>query len=81
MSNCRPDETCRPRLRADRWLLKDGSWYIATREGIDVGPYPSREDAQAAARELTELLRGVDHTHAAVAFIREFLRRRNATAA
>jgi hypothetical protein len=34
-------------------------WYFATREGLDVGPYSTKEIAEAAARRLSSVLAGV----------------------
>ena len=62
-------------LRSDRCLLRRGRWYIATREGIDVGPYESREAAERDVRLLVMMLDAVDDPNAARAFISEFQRR------
>jgi hypothetical protein len=45
-----------PRLwfRTERVFFQNGGWYIATREGIDVGPYAS---AEAARRDESVLIR------------------------
>jgi hypothetical protein len=56
-----------------RSLLADGTWYFATREGIDVGPYPTREAAEAGSVRLAKMLRGVDDTLAVQKIIREFM--------
>ena len=56
-----------------RSLLADGSWYFATREGIDVGPYPTRQAAEAGSVRLAKLLRGQDDPIAIQKIIREFM--------
>ena len=52
----RQQEIPRYRFRSDRMFHSNGGWYFATRESIAVGPYMSRADAEAAARELVEQL-------------------------
>lgn len=37
-----------------RLFVNAGQWFIATREGIPMGPYPSNEDATAALAEFIE---------------------------
>jgi Domain of unknown function (DUF6316) len=76
MSKHRRDEPPTRHFRSDRVVLARGRWYVATRERMDVGPYSSREEAEAAARQLTEALDGVEDPEVAQAFIREFSRRR-----
>ena len=56
-----------------RSVVSDGSWYFATREGIDVGPYPSRQAAEAGSVRLTKLLRGNRDPVAVQKIIREFM--------
>jgi hypothetical protein len=55
-----------------------GRWYVTTRERVDVGPYETKEAALTAAEQLAQALDGVDDPVIALAFIREFIRRRNA---
>ncbi|WP_198292182.1 DUF6316 family protein [Teredinibacter turnerae] len=31
--------------RSERFFRADGQWYFSTREGVEVGPYPSRSSA------------------------------------
>ncbi len=40
--------TTYPPFRSDRFYTEDGQWYFAIRRGPDQGPFPSREDAEAA---------------------------------
>ena len=56
-----------------RSLLADGRWYFATREGVDVGPYDTREAADAGGARLAAALHGVDDPIAARKIIREFM--------
>ena len=58
-----------------------GRWYVTTRERVDVGPYDTQEAAQRAAEQLGHALDGVDDPVIALAFIREFVRRRDVAAA
>jgi hypothetical protein len=64
----------RPR-RQERVFEVNGGWYVSTREGIYVGPYPTKTAVSDAAEELVELLDGIDDASVAEAFIREFARR------
>jgi hypothetical protein len=43
-------------FRSDRCVLVNGAWFVATREGVDVGPYPTRTEAEAASARLAQLL-------------------------
>lgn len=49
-----------PRLgyRSPRLFALYGKWYFLTREGIDVGPYPSKDAADQGQQRLVHLLRG-----------------------
>lgn len=53
----RAGEKPRLRFRTNRLFAVADTWYFATREGVDVGPYRSREDAAAGAERLLALLR------------------------
>jgi hypothetical protein len=74
----RRDEPPGRHFRSDRIVMARGRWYVATRERMDVGPYPTREEAEAAAAQLALALDGVDDPVVALAFLREFIRRREA---
>ena len=56
-----------------RSLLADGHWYFATREGVDVGPYPTREAAEAGSKRLAKMLHGINDSVASQKIIREFM--------
>jgi Domain of unknown function (DUF6316) len=64
----------RPR-RQERVFEVNSGWYVTTREGIYVGPYPTKMVAGEAAKELTGILDGVDDVKVGEAFVREFARR------
>ena len=42
--------------RNGRYLQKEGYWYYSTREGVDIGPFDSREDAETGAGEFIEFI-------------------------
>lgn len=42
--------------RNDRFFSKDGYWYYTTREGVDIGPFDSMDEAVASAEELIEFI-------------------------
>ena len=75
----RRDETSEAHFRSNRCVQVNGAWFVTTREGIDVGPYGSKESAEAASAELAEMLSSVDDLEIARLFIREFRRRRART--
>ena len=61
------------RFRSDRVFQANGGWYFHTREGIDVGPYSTRFDAEVEASMLKALLRQPDQRQRAVDTIKEFV--------
>lgn len=46
--NRQSDTTSTTRFRSDRFFSSQGEWYFTTREGVTLGPFESRELAQAA---------------------------------
>ncbi len=42
--------------RHDRLLQRAGYWYYTTREGVDIGPFDSCEDAQVGVNEFIEFI-------------------------
>ncbi len=42
--------------RHGRYLQKDGYWYYGTREGVDIGPFDSRADAENGVGEFIEFI-------------------------
>jgi len=57
----------------DRCFMSNGQWYFGTREGIDVGPYASREAAEFAIARLIKQLEGVADREEAIKVVRQFL--------
>ncbi len=78
MSDHRKDEPSERHFRSDRVVMARGRWFVITRERIDVGPYDTKEAAEAAAEQLGQALDGIDDPVIALALIGEFVRRRNA---
>jgi hypothetical protein len=65
-------------LRSDRFVLANGEWYFTTREGMDVGPFATRDDAESACDRLLPTLQGLSFDRARQAtedFMRFELRR------
>jgi hypothetical protein len=60
------------RVRSDRYAFANGAWYFATREGMDVGPFASREEAEQACDRLLVTLQGLSFDGARKA-TREFI--------
>ncbi|HTF98221.1 MAG TPA: DUF6316 family protein [Cellvibrio sp.] len=42
--------------RHGRLLQKDGYWYYSTREGVDIGPFDNREDAENGVGEFIDFI-------------------------
>jgi hypothetical protein len=42
--------------RQGRYLQKEGYWYYTTREGVDIGPFDSRADAEVGVSEFVEFI-------------------------
>ena len=66
-----------------RAISVDGEWFFSTREGIELGPYATRDDAASAATDLAAMLEDITDPESARQFIiREFilLRWRNSQA-
>ncbi|MDR7091299.1 MULTISPECIES: DUF6316 family protein [Cellvibrio] len=42
--------------RHGRYLQKDGYWYYTTREGVDIGPFDSRDDAETGVGEFIDFI-------------------------
>jgi len=56
----RRGEAVKTWFRSDRVYNSDGYWFFHTREGIEVGPYSSRFDAEVDSEMIKFLLDGVD---------------------
>jgi Domain of unknown function (DUF6316) len=77
MSKHRKGEPPRRHYRSDdRCFMANGAWYFATREQIDVGPFPSREAAEAGVTRLLAMLEGVDDPAMARRLIEDYASRR-----
>jgi len=68
----RKNESARTWFRSNRVFRSDGHWFFHTREGLAVGPYKSRFEAEIDAAMLVSLLADVAPDRAK-AVIREFL--------
>jgi hypothetical protein len=42
--------------RQGSYLQKDGYWYYTTREGVDIGPFDSRDDAEVGVIEFIDFI-------------------------
>lgn len=67
----RKDEPPKTWFRSDRVFRSDGQWFFHTREGIAVGPYKTRFEAEIDASILKSLLMDTEPARAC-AIIREF---------
>ncbi len=43
--------------RHGRYLQRDGYWYYSTREGVDIGPFDHRQDAEHGVAEFIEFIK------------------------
>lgn len=68
----RNNEPARLWFRSERFFRCDGSWYMYTREGIMVGPYETRFDAEVDGGRLISRLRHTPN-ESAQRVIRDFL--------
>lgn len=73
MRSARQQEEQKTWFRSERVFLSDGEWYFHTREGVDVGPYPSQFETEIEAGMLKELMRNVEAGDASLRVIREFV--------
>lgn len=46
--------------REDRFFISKEYWYYTTREGVDIGPFDTLEDAIHGAGEFIEFISGVE---------------------
>ena len=59
-SSHRAGESPRKHFRSpERCFHVNTGWFFATREGLDVGPYSTKDIAEAAAKRLSSVLAGV----------------------
>jgi len=59
--------------RSHRFVETDEGWFFRTREGIDVGPYPTEFDAEVCASLLTARLKQLDPSADVRGVIQSFL--------
>ena len=71
----RSGESARMWFRSDRCFAVGDQWYFLTREGIDVGPYDSKLEAETEARRLVRLLKKCETDEQRRLSIYEFVRR------
>lgn len=43
-------------VRHGRFLQKEGYWYYTTREGVDIGPFDNRGDAEVGVGEFIDFI-------------------------
>jgi len=46
--------------RNDRYCMKDEYWYYTTREGVDIGPFDTLDDATVGANEFIDFICAVE---------------------
>ncbi|WP_460224486.1 DUF6316 family protein [Aurantivibrio infirmus] len=46
--------------RNDRYYMKEEYWYYTTREGVDIGPFDSLDDATNGASEFIDFISAVE---------------------
>ena len=71
----RKGEECKTWFRSERFYSMDGAWFFSTREGAEVGPYATKEDAHKDERRLVKLLAATPDPTAATILIHEFKHR------
>jgi len=42
--------------RSGRFIQKEDYWYYTTREGVDIGPFDSRDDAETGVGEFIDFV-------------------------
>ena len=60
MKSNRNGENGKVPSRQERFFQQENYWYYTTREGVDIGPFDSREDAVYGAGEFVEFICGVE---------------------
>jgi hypothetical protein len=50
--------------RTDRFFPSNDYWYYTTREGVDIGPFDTLEDAMHGAGEFIEFISGAEPSFA-----------------
>ncbi len=62
-------------FRVSRFYCLDNAWFFSTREGIDLGPYVTKQDAERELNLLVKMLAKTSGTAEAVFLIHEFYNR------
>lgn len=60
MGQRQDDASDRHYFRADRLFITNGEWYFATREGVDRGPYGSRDEALRALAHFIDEMTAIE---------------------
>lgn len=55
MSNRTGEQGATP-PRTGRFLQRDGYWYYSTREGVDIGPFDNRADAENGVGDFIDFI-------------------------
>lgn len=55
-SNLRAGESKTHSIRSERFFHQENYWYFRTREGLDIGPFDQRQDAEAGLRGFINFL-------------------------
>lgn len=55
-STNRDGETGSVPVRHGRFLVRDAYWYYTTREGLEIGPFDSEEEAEAGVGEFIDFI-------------------------
>ena len=72
--SARKQEIERAWFRSDRvFLHSEDCWYFRTREGVEMGPYASRFEAEVEASLLREMIKDLDDDGLKLKVIREFV--------
>ena len=59
-------------FRANRAFCVSTSWYFSTREGVEVGPFDSKDEAESAIAELGAILSEISRPLAVLLAIDDF---------
>lgn len=52
--------------RSSRFLKKEGYWYYTTREGVDIGPFDTKGEAEAGVSDFIDFVLHADPAVVAV---------------
>lgn len=69
------DERRRLYFRSLRVSMRDGSWYVRTRERVELGPFRSRFEAEVEAELLVDMLEQLGNGRDARSALEAFLQR------